>query len=358
MSDRGETVERTIGQPQYEEVGEFPVERGYIWTTCSSVENANPLFWDDAVAAEITDGPIAPPTMLSVWFRPHNWSPGRSEPAVPLQVHFDLKAHYGLPEAVISDNTIVFHDPVRIGDVITSRQVLRSVSDPKTTKLGPGRFWVIDVEYVNQRGDLVGVESYTGFGYRRGEGAHGGEGMAQSASKPSSQTLEPGPERPGPQGRERAAVLDDVQPGDTLPELRHDVSASTIVLGALASRDWRPMHHDHDFAVNRNGTQDIFMNTPNQAAWFERYVTDWTGPKGRLGRMKFRMKGSVFPGDTMLLTAKVEAVTTDDAGCGWATLLVTLSVDGDAKTDCSVRVALPTTDDDNPWTRRGDAWRP
>jgi len=41
------------------------------------------------------------------------------------------------------------------------------VSDEKTTKLGTGRFWVIDVEYHNQRGDLVAVESYTGFGYRR-----------------------------------------------------------------------------------------------------------------------------------------------------------------------------------------------
>ena len=38
-------------------------------------------------------------------------------------------------------------------------------------------------------------------------------------------------------------------------ELSYDVTATTVVLGALASRDWRPMHHDHDFAVNRNGTQ-------------------------------------------------------------------------------------------------------
>jgi acyl dehydratase len=153
-------------------------------------------------------------------------------------------------------------------------------------------------------------------------------------------------------------VLGDVHEGDSLPELAYPVTATTVVLGALASRDWRPMHHDHDFAVNRNGTQDIFLNTPNQAAWFERYVTDWTGPKGRLGRMKFRMKGSVFPGDTMVMRASVEAVETDDAGCGWASLLVTLSVGDELKTDCSVRVALPTTDDDNPWTRRGHDWRP
>ena len=162
-------VTALIDVPQYEEVGEFPVERGYIWTSCSSVENANPLYWDDDVAAEITEGPIAPPSMISVWFRPHHWAPGRVEQALPLQVHFDLKERLGLPEAVMTDNTIVFYEPVRLGDVLHTRQVLRSVSAPKQTKLGNGRFWVIDVEYSNQRGDPVAVESYTGFGYRRDE---------------------------------------------------------------------------------------------------------------------------------------------------------------------------------------------
>ena len=153
-------------------------------------------------------------------------------------------------------------------------------------------------------------------------------------------------------------TIEKVHVGDELPELSYPVTATTIVLGALAARDWRPMHHDYDFAVNRNGTQDIFMNTPNQAAWFERFITDWTGPKGRLGRMKFHMLGSVFPGDTMVLGATVENVETDDTGCAWVTLLVRLTVGGDLKTDCSARVALPTNDDDNPWTRRGDDWRP
>lgn len=169
MSDLPPNVEKLIDQVQYEEAGEFPVERGYIYTTCSSVENGNPLFWDDAVADAVTGGPIAPPTMISVWFRPHQWSPGRTEPAVPLQSHFDLKEIFELPEAVMTDNTIIFHEPVRPGDRLRTRQILRSVSEPKTTKLGTGRFWVIDVEYLNQKDELVGVETYTGFGYRRGE---------------------------------------------------------------------------------------------------------------------------------------------------------------------------------------------
>jgi hypothetical protein len=169
VSDLPPEVEKLIDQVQYEEAGEFPVERGYIYTSCSSVENGNPLFWDDAVARAVTDGPIAPPTMISVWFRPHQWSPGRTEPGVPLKSHFDLKEIFELPEAVMTDNTIVFHEPVRPGDRLRTRQILRSVSQPKTTKLGTGRFWVIDVEYLNQHEELVGVESYTGFGYRRGE---------------------------------------------------------------------------------------------------------------------------------------------------------------------------------------------
>jgi uncharacterized protein len=166
-SDLPARISAVIDQPQYEEAAEFPVERGYIWTSCASVENGNPLFWDDAVAAELTDGPIAAPSMLSTWLRPHHWAPNRDAPKLPLQIHFDLKEAFDLPEAVMTDNTLIFHEPVRPGDRITSCQRLRSVSAEKDTKLGIGRFWVIDVEYHNQRGDLVGVESWTGFGYRR-----------------------------------------------------------------------------------------------------------------------------------------------------------------------------------------------
>jgi acyl dehydratase len=160
-------ISALIDQPQYDEVAEIPAERSYIWTSCASVENGNPLFWDDDVAAALTQGPIAAPSMLSTWFRPHHWAPGRDAPRLPLQIHFDLKEALELPEAVMTQNTLIFHAPVRPGDVIRTCQRLRSVSPEKATKLGTGRFWVIDVEYRNQNDELVGVESWTGFGYRR-----------------------------------------------------------------------------------------------------------------------------------------------------------------------------------------------
>jgi len=156
----------------------------------------------------------------------------------------------------------------------------------------------------------------------------------------------------------RSLTADRIRPGDTLPPLSVDVTATTIVLGAIASRDWRPMHHDKDFAIHRNGTRDIFMNTPNQAAWFERFLTDWTGPLGRLGSLRFRMRDSVFPGDTMTLRGTVEKVETDDVGCIWVEVALALTVGDQTRTEFMARIAVPSHAGDNPWTRCGDDWRP
>ncbi len=159
-------------------------------------------------------------------------------------------------------------------------------------------------------------------------------------------------------GGARRLLLQQIAPGDEIPSLACDVTATTVILGALATRDWRPMHHDRDFAQKRNGVKDIFLNTPNQAAWFERYVEDWAGPAGRLGRMKFRMRDSVFPGDRMVFRGTVEKVGTDEAGCGWVDLALELRVGERIMTECKARVALPVSERDNPWARKGEEWKP
>ena len=160
-------VKSWIGQVRYEEQTEFDVERGYIYTSCASVQNGNPVFWDDAVAETLTGGPIAPPTMVSVGCRPHHWAPGRTQEALPLSVHFDMKRELDLPEAIITGNELIFGEPVRPGDRLTARQTLVSVSEPKRNKLGLGRYWVIDVVFRNQRDEWVGTDRYDCFGYRR-----------------------------------------------------------------------------------------------------------------------------------------------------------------------------------------------
>ena len=136
MSDEiPKEVQAWVGQERYHQEGEFEVERGYIVSSCASVANGNPLFWDAEVADEVTDGFIAPPSMLSFWFRPHFWTPTRSEEGKPLRCHFDLKQALGLAEAIVTDNAMVFGVPVRIGDRLTTHQVIRKISEWKTTTL-------------------------------------------------------------------------------------------------------------------------------------------------------------------------------------------------------------------------------
>jgi hypothetical protein len=149
-----------------------------------------------------------------------------------------------------------------------------------------------------------------------------------------------------------------VAAGERLPRLEVDVTARMVIMGASSSRDWQPQHHDHHWAVNRAGTRDIFLNTPNQAGWIERYITDWTGPRGRLGKLRFRMRRSICTGDRLAFDGVVRTVVTDDAGTDWADVDVTLSVGEERATECVVRVALPSSPEDNPWARNGDAWTP
>lgn len=153
-------------------------------------------------------------------------------------------------------------------------------------------------------------------------------------------------------------LFGDLRRKQALEPLHHIVTATTVVLGAMASRDWRPMHHDRDFAIERSGVQDIFLNTPSQAAWLERFITDWTGPRGRIGRMKFAMKNSIFPGDTMTLSGCIEALRETDAGFGWVDLSLAIHVGEHLATDCDACVAVPVSLRDNPWQCTPGAWSP
>ncbi len=153
-------------------------------------------------------------------------------------------------------------------------------------------------------------------------------------------------------------VATQVEVGLRLPPMELTVTARTVIMGASASRDWQPQHHDRDWAVQRAGTRDIFLNTPTQAGWIERYLTDWTGPRGRLGRMFFRMRRPICPGDTVAFEGTVSGVKADPEGCLWVTVDVRLLVDGDAATESTVRMAIPKDDADNPWARRESAWDP
>jgi len=106
----------------------------------------------------------------------------------------------------------------------------------------------------------------------------------------------------------RATTLryDEVRPGDELPALEVTITATAIVAGAIASRDYQDVHHDAVLARQR-GSQDIFMNILTTNGWVGRYVTDWAGPEALLRSVDIRLGAPNYPGDTMVLSGSVAA---------------------------------------------------
>ena len=99
--------------------------------------------------------------------RPLMWKPGPEDGVRPLELHFQLKDAFDLPEGIVSASEIEFHAPVRPGDRISTAQSVREIGEVRENRLGRGRNWTIDVTYTNQRGETVGVESYVMFSYRK-----------------------------------------------------------------------------------------------------------------------------------------------------------------------------------------------
>ncbi len=97
---------------------------------------------------------------------------------------------------------------------------------------------------------------------------------------------------------------DDVGEGDELPAHSRDITRTTIVATAIASRDFQPVHHDHE-AAQKEGAQDIFLNILSTGGIVGKYLTDWSGPEGSLKKVVIKLGATVYPGDTLSAGGKI-----------------------------------------------------
>ena len=104
-----------------------------------------------------------------------------------------------------------------------------------------------------------------------------------------------------------------IKVGDPVTPMKIDVTATVVVAGAIATRDFMPVHHDRDYA-NQQGAPDIFMNILSDTAYCSRFLTDWAGPNTMVRNLAIRLGVPVFPGHTLTYTGEVTgiAATPDD----------------------------------------------
>ena len=106
-------------------------------------------------------------------------------------------------------------------------------------------------------------------------------------------------------------AFEDVAAGDVLPTLVIDMDATRIVAGAIATRDFMPVHHDRDYA-NHQGAPDIFMNILSDTGYSSRFLTDWAGPEAMVKHLAIRLGVPVFPGHTLTYEGSVTGTRVED----------------------------------------------
>jgi acyl dehydratase len=274
--------------PEVVTVGRDAVDSATIRTFCEAIGDTNPIYLDDdAARAHGHPAQVVPPALLHAWTMPPlplrgNGSvvPGTDDLAgttIIEQVRQDLIAA-GYDAVVATDYE---HDYVRyltVGDWITERSSLETISEPKQTRLGLGRFVTTLHRFFDAHDELVGTQRLRVLVFPR----------RSAASAPRH--VEAGSSHPMP-----------ARGDDAWPALEISVTATIVTCAAIASNDFNPVHHDRDLAQSQ-GLPDIIMNILASCGLASRYVTDRFGPATRIRALRLRLGIPNHPGDRLVLT--------------------------------------------------------
>ena len=316
-----------VGQPFGEggqTVAPDPVNVPMIRHWVDALDDQNPIYLDDSAAqAAGHEGIVAPPAMLQTWGMQRPKIEGIAERGGTAQESkgespITVLAAEGFTGTLATNSELEFDRYLRPGDLLSSGGILESISELKTTGLGRGYFVTWVTEYCDQTGASVGRQRFRVFKFAPGAtDPNAGNGKKSGGA---------GTAKPEPTGEE-------------LPAFDLKVTSTVIVAGAIASRDFMPVHHDADFA-RAQGASDLFMNIFTTNGYVGRFVTDWAGPQARLGKIAIRLGGPAVPGQVMRFTGRV---TGDSAVPGGRLKTVALAAINDlgAHATGTVEVTVP-----------------
>jgi len=254
-----------------------------------AMSDHNPVYLDAELAAKSRFGGIvAPPAMLQTWTmaRPliegiaeRGGSPVEIDPENPLR-RFDAE---GYVATLATNSELEFFRYLHPGDRVTATTELESISERKGTGIGLGYFVTWVMIYTDQNGETVGRQVFRILKFKPGL-----------------------PENTGPKSGKKAPPPEPT--GEKLPQFDLNLTSTRIVAGAIASRDFMPVHHDAEYARSQ-GAPDMFMNILTTNGYVSRYITDWAGPEAMVRKIDIKLGAPAVPGKIMSFTGQVASET-------------------------------------------------
>jgi acyl dehydratase len=279
-----------------------PVNVPMIRHWVDALDDRNPVYLDEELAASTRFGGIvAPPAMLQAWTMARPRIEGIAERG-GAAIEISPESPIGLLDAagytatLATNSEVDFVRYLRIGDELSSLAVLESVSEQKTTRLGTGYFVTWETDFRVPDGELVGRQRFRLFRFAPGSPT------SRDAERRRSRGANRDPGRTVDRGEGRVEV--------DLPAFVLNVTATVIVAGAIASRDFMPAHHDRDYA-QAQGAPDIFMNILTTNGYLSRYVTDWAGPEAVIRTIAVRLGAAAVPGSQLRFSGRAGAARRD-----------------------------------------------
>lgn len=270
---------------------------------CMAIGDANPIYRDEN-AARAAGFPAIPahPTLMQSWTHHDRRYPAPADAQdYPEEQLFRVLAEAGFSSVVATSSDQEYFEYFLPGDQVTMSGTLLSVSPRKTTALGEGHFVSSRLEYRDQHGTLKGQLTWTVFRFRPAQAAQ--PPAAARAQEPADAGSQAAAEPP-------ATPVEQLATGHALASRVMAITPTLIVVGAIDSRDFHPVHHDRDKA-QAGGTRDIIMNVFTTVGLLGTYVTDRTGPGSLLKRVAVRLGVPNYPGDTMVLQGVVTSAVDD-----------------------------------------------
>lgn len=266
-----------------------PVTRDQIARYCYAVDDVNPLYLDDDVAATGPYGQVVAPPLFSAVpsFPPASLSELRSD-GLPSSEADHLRPPIAGAQTRLTGASFIFTRPIRVGDVLTSRSHFADAYQ-REGRSGSMVFTVKETRLTDQEGSPVSIERVTTAAIlnpKMDTGSGSFDVDLRAGERAESIGLPPA----------HSPSLNFVTAGMSLPEITRRITSVQVFLYGAQKRNSHLIHHDEDHA-RKEGLPGRVAQGDLLADFLCQVATRWAGPDGILRSFTYEARGPGFVGE-------------------------------------------------------------